>query len=717
MDHGVTLSFWELITEKAFIVIPRIQRDYAQGRENEEQIRENFLSALHSTIISPGETISLNFVYGFNEKNELIPLDGQQRLTTLLLLHLYASWHHGNFCDVKDYFAKFRYEIRESTSDFMEKLCTYEPDKDTVPSVWFKNQPWFPETWDIDPTISSMLVMLDAIHNMFQDVIQVLWQRLVDDKAVVFEFVEVEQLGMTDEIYIKMNSTGLPLTEYEKAKNVILEIADKILGQSSQLGQELTTGFEITWTDYLWTYHNYDGEYHLIDSFFLNAIDYVLNIISCLNMGKAVPRKSNRFKTIKAVLTNSDSIHQFVTLMNILTGFASTDDGAYFKNFVSEHHEENHVAVFDDKLDYLKTCITSSGDFSFRDQIMLYAFIRKEALTLDDDTFLKRLRNLRNVLWNSSDYLRQDFLPAQLKEVGLLIENGQFDEENSKFNRAQIGEELAKRKLTDSRQLEELYALEDTELLQGSIAVVGIENAAMFAPATAMLNIANGNKALFFHALLATGDYHLRYRNKWYFCTNAQLDTARRILTASSSYDGFERVKNTFLSLVSNISDISEQGLQSIIDNVDFSNMKKDWRYYMLRYPEIMTKSTYGLFNNQSLESDSVPANGEPPFHTLTIMGTPSNFIESNSWNNILYAVKVKLEKANIDSTSIALSYKELKLFLPNRTTCTVNVTSDGFSINRESSMEQIPASDTSQEDIVEVLVTKIEKYFPNFTP
>lgn len=65
------------------IVIPLIQRDYAQGRIDKDinRVRSRFLQALYRAVT--GEPITLDFVYGdIDEEGTMTPLDGQQRLTT-----------------------------------------------------------------------------------------------------------------------------------------------------------------------------------------------------------------------------------------------------------------------------------------------------------------------------------------------------------------------------------------------------------------------------------------------------------------------------------------------------------------------------------------------------------------------------------------------------------------------------------------------------------
>lgn len=74
------------------IIIPIIQRDYAQGRLDADvtRVRKRFLQALRAAVTE--SPITLDFVYGDVDVNGVMtPLDGQQRLTTMFLLHWYAA--------------------------------------------------------------------------------------------------------------------------------------------------------------------------------------------------------------------------------------------------------------------------------------------------------------------------------------------------------------------------------------------------------------------------------------------------------------------------------------------------------------------------------------------------------------------------------------------------------------------------------------------------
>ena len=88
----------ELLTIENGIEIPMIQRDYAQGRLDEKTIfiREKFLQDIYEVLKSCQDgkiaSLKLDFVYGYVENRAFIPLDGQQRLTTLYIIHWFLAF-------------------------------------------------------------------------------------------------------------------------------------------------------------------------------------------------------------------------------------------------------------------------------------------------------------------------------------------------------------------------------------------------------------------------------------------------------------------------------------------------------------------------------------------------------------------------------------------------------------------------------------------------
>lgn len=241
---GKRLTFFELIKEY-HIQIPIIQRDYAQGRVTAHEIRDSFLDALLAYLEENKKHRDLDFVYG-NQSNEaiddetkFIPLDGQQRLTTLFLLHWYLAIKDGEIDELRKHLvfskqgesqkSKFSYETRTSSREFCDSLLLadvnlqklLEPDKDKNNSLskTIKDSSWYFLSWETDPTIQSMLIMLDDIHAKFKNT-DGYFQRLIslDNPVITFQFLDLKEFNLTDDLYIKMNARGIPLSPYENFK-------------------------------------------------------------------------------------------------------------------------------------------------------------------------------------------------------------------------------------------------------------------------------------------------------------------------------------------------------------------------------------------------------------------------------------------------------------------------------------------------------------------
>ncbi len=223
-----TFDLWQLL-EKYEVVVPVIQRDYAQGRKDKEYIRKTFLTELKEYV--DNETpVTLDFVYGNIEGNRFYPLDGQQRLTTLWLIHWYISLKAGKLSEDKKILSKFFYETRTSSGEFCKALCNKMPDNIPENIVdYIKSQTWFYSSWLQDPTISAMLRTIggdnaatdDNIESIFKDVnFDTYRDRLINRSIVNFELMVIgtEKLPISDDLYIKMNARGKGLTDFENFK-------------------------------------------------------------------------------------------------------------------------------------------------------------------------------------------------------------------------------------------------------------------------------------------------------------------------------------------------------------------------------------------------------------------------------------------------------------------------------------------------------------------
>lgn len=264
------LSFWQLLENRS-VEIPIIQRDYAQGRAKKEKVRNAFLDALKNALT--GDPVELDFVYGSEVNNVLQPLDGQQRLTTLFLLHWFIANKEGKLDEVKERLLKFTYETRTSSREFCQELVSKsiayenllpinegkEITTENQLSETIKNASWFVISWKNDPTISAMLIMLDAIQAKFKDS-SVLWQKLTeteeDECPITFLYIKLENFGLSDDLYIKMNARGKALTPFENFKSRF-EKHIKENGWEKEITNPQETfahKIDTVWTDLFWKY-------------------------------------------------------------------------------------------------------------------------------------------------------------------------------------------------------------------------------------------------------------------------------------------------------------------------------------------------------------------------------------------------------------------------------------------------------------------------------
>lgn len=257
MTSGEQYTFWELI-KRYKIVVPKIQRDYVQGRKNVTvaKNRKEFVEELVEAIKND-KPMSLNFIYGTIRENDFIPIDGQQRLTTLFLLHLYAFAKTEKGEMINFLKEKFSYQTRYTTNRFIEKLAENLPailkslkkEENDLFDVIHKSG-WYASSWDNDPNVVSCLVMLQLIHETWENMINT--DELTEDWKITFMFLRLEEFGSDNRLYIRMNSRGKQLTDFENFK---AELYEKVLkGDKCEKEKEFKSKIDGDWYSMLWKY-------------------------------------------------------------------------------------------------------------------------------------------------------------------------------------------------------------------------------------------------------------------------------------------------------------------------------------------------------------------------------------------------------------------------------------------------------------------------------
>lgn len=235
MSEARQHSFATLFLSVDAVEIPIIQRDYAQGRKQSTDVLDSFLASIRDTLCSEDERgLDLDFIYGTFEDGSsrvLSLLDGQQRLTTLFLLHWYIAMCEGQLDDFRARWtkggrSKFTYATRPSSAEFFDALASAAIAPPINGILWkgglsehLVDSNWFFLSWRSDPTVKSCLSTLNSIAKTF-DITQGIYARLVDEDRprITFHFLDLERFGLTDDLYIKMNARGKPLTPFENFK-------------------------------------------------------------------------------------------------------------------------------------------------------------------------------------------------------------------------------------------------------------------------------------------------------------------------------------------------------------------------------------------------------------------------------------------------------------------------------------------------------------------
>lgn len=351
------ISFWNLL-EKYKITIPRIQRDYAQGRENDEakEIRDNLLDDLYKTIIEKKEELELDFIYGriiVNEdnENEIQLLDGQQRITTLFLIYWYIGKRTNEIEEkhIKDILKKFSYNNRKNAAEFCENLVNNSADiniNDLINNKEYKkrelcsqieNKLWFLIDWKNEPTIVGMLNMLEEIHKKFRNckIEENIFKRMTDNNIITMYLLDTRKYNLSDELYIKMNSRGKELSEYDRVKEKMIRLIKKI---NINLLSEFNKKIETKWNEFFFDYYNKkihldnldDSLESLDNKEFLNLFYYITEMIYICKVASNDEINSNknnkspfldtkkRFKYIERTYINFENLRLLFDILNLM---------------------------------------------------------------------------------------------------------------------------------------------------------------------------------------------------------------------------------------------------------------------------------------------------------------------------------------------------------------------------------------------------------------
>lgn len=563
------------LLESYRIVIPLIQRDYAQGRKDlrTTEVRKQLLIDINSALINSEEpTLDLNFIYGKSHNGNFIPLDGQQRLTTLFLVYLFAF----RDSDACDFLRNFSYETRDSSKQFFASLFEYRKSifqLEEKPSEIIKDAAWFADSWILDPTIQGALVTLDGITDFFD--FQYNYSEVLTSETnyrVAFNFLDIEDLGSEDELYIKLNSRGRPLTDFENFKARFISRVHEL---DTKLANDIALKLDTKWTDIIWRFDK-----NRFDINFLNLFEIALiNNLDSLDYSQRENWTTNiEFEDIKL-----ENIELIASVLDFLT-----------ENVNSKVSQVLEKAIINKSL----------KDRVYFHFISLYLLHSGKIL---DDKFKSWYRIFRNLTDNSEIDYQQPYERAirgineQINHVSDLIDYLSQNNRITGFSTEQVNEEIEKAKLIleDPSQSEVIFNAENHVYFGGQIrSSFYFEDTDSTADKyskisfywdkiSTMFDDTKPKEGLLLRtALLSFGDYTLNVDSYKTLCQDDPNE--------SSSTPSLKRLfssKNKYVKKLLDSIDVNkplEFEYKRIINENINSIDEQDWRYIFISYYKVM---------------------------------------------------------------------------------------------------------------------------------
>lgn len=332
-----------------------------------------------------------------------------------------------------------------------------------------------------------MLRTIDDIHTIFHEIPN-LWHKLISKEFNLIRFyhVELENIGLTDDLYIKMNARGKLLSPFENFKAGFEKlIRDEKWEAKSDFRETFAFKIDTTWTDLFWKHFRKNDT---IDNSFINFISTLLMI------QQSVERKKKTEDRIKIISKLQDDSN------NLIPKYFRLEDFNYLVEcleLINTKYSEISSIKFNfpffrhsPKESFLKDITLDTDGASYTQKVLLFAQLEyfRKVQNVNSQKYLEWMRVVRNIISRGDiekSGKRPDIVrsPQTFDGVIYLISELSFGCEDiyshlsnvnslkSTFAKEQIEEEKFKAKLiTTSPNLKQIiFDLEDTDLLRGRV--------------------------------------------------------------------------------------------------------------------------------------------------------------------------------------------------------------------------------------------------------
>ena len=468
MPTGNKITFVDLITDYR-ISIPTIQRDYVQGRQDKktEDVRKGLVDNIINNLLR-SEPCHLNFTVGVipDNNDSVFLLDGQQRITTLFLLYYYVAFRAGK----RSYFAqlvkydsagsdekRFEYFTRYTTQRFLDALVTqnenFLPNKTIGQNIRESN--WYSPDYEDDVSIKSMFVIFDMFDKKLKDAnFNDLFDKLFNKRLLTFFFLLDDKIEKPHEHYIKINSRGKDLTDFELFKSAFFEKMDSYVESTvidEDLDKEIREHINFEWYEFLWNNFGIREEAgKKTDDLFRLLIHSLFLSISLSRKPEAQANKVEKdFETLLYTFGYDDQFakeycHYLSELFKLLK-FIKDNDVEFYKYYINPAfvNDANNIVV------------TQHPSKTFIFALSHYAYSLRGIFNLNEAKSFISL--IRNVIYNDDDIDGIEKVAKRCINFRTLderdfanIDQNLINKLNS-FNKVLLQEELEKKELVDKQ--------------------------------------------------------------------------------------------------------------------------------------------------------------------------------------------------------------------------------------------------------------------------
>lgn len=289
------------------------------------------------------------------------------------------------------------------------------------------DEPWFFQSWQRDPTIKSVLTMLDAIQEQFA-ARRGIYGRLVqaDPPYITFQVLNLKDFGLSDDLYIKMNGRGKPLTAFEtfkagveqRLRTLFLGETRPLNGRSCSVEKYFSHRIDTTWTDLFWNCRNQTT--NLFDDEIMHLARMLVIVTrdpdgeSTEALWKELIVEQKPFSFFKFDECGCIDPNFIATLIGVLDAWCGARHG--IKTRLADSNYFNEEQTF-------RKIISNASDLTYAELVQIHAYcgyIRQHPAYIDAAAFNEWMRVVRN-LSDNTRYGGVDDFKRSMRSVNRLL--------------------------------------------------------------------------------------------------------------------------------------------------------------------------------------------------------------------------------------------------------------------------------------------------------